>query len=128
MPTYYWDADKDALLRRTPGISSSIPDQSKPPPGAIDQDDPWPFADDLDDYERELEALYQPRDWRSDPGRQERLARHQEMARIALENGSYGPVPEGMPCPPAWLEYIRNGKTPPPAAAEGSSPPPVPED
>ena len=114
MPTCYWDPDKDALLRRTPGISSSIPDQSKPPPGAIDQDDPWPFADDLDDYERELEALYQPRDWRSDPGRQERLAQHQEMARIALENGTYGPVPAGMPCPPAWLEYIRNAKAPPP--------------
>ena len=45
MPTYYWDADKDALLRRTRGISLSIPDQSKPPPGAIDQDDPWPFDD-----------------------------------------------------------------------------------
>ena len=109
----------------------TIPEQSKPPPGSIDQDnpwpfdDPWPFADDLDDYERELEALYQPRDWRSDPGRQERLARHQEMARIALENGSYGPVPAGIPCPPAWLEYIRNGKTQP--AAEGSSPPPQPQ-
>ena len=73
-------------------------------------DEPWPFKDDLDEYEREIEASFARGEWRPVVNHEAELKRYREMARIALETGNYGPVPKGVPCPPGWLEYVRGAK------------------
>ena len=101
------------------------PIKKQPYPESGAGDDWWPFDDnDLDDNERDLEAAYIPKACRPpDPEWAANLARHRAIARATLASAHPGRIPEGMPCPPAWLEYIRNGKTPPqpqpPPLAEG---------
>ena len=76
-------------------------------PTPPDPDEPWPFEDDLDEYEREIAESYARGEWRPVANHEAELKRYQELARIALETGNYGPVPDGVPCPPGWLEYVR---------------------
>ena len=80
MPTYYWDAEKDALLQRARGISF----RDVVPPIEVDGDDPWPFPDDLDDYERHLEASVAAGEWRSVPNFPAEKARYEAIARATI--------------------------------------------
>ena len=74
-------------------------DPAHPVPGSE-----WPFPDDLDDYERELEASSARR---METGRQHEaeLNRYQEMARTARATGNCGPIPDGVPPPTEWPDY-----------------------
>lgn len=75
--------------------------------GAVE---PWPFEDDLDEYEREIAESYARGEWRPVANHEAELQRYRELARIALATGNYGPVPDGVPCPPGWLEYVRGNQ------------------
>ena len=66
-------------------------DPAHPVPGSE-----WPFPDDLDDYERELEASIARGEWKQVDNHEAELNRYQEMARIARTTGNCGPIPDGV--------------------------------
>ena len=68
-------------------------------------DGEWPFPDDLDDYERELEASIARGEWKQVDSHEAELNRYQEMARIARATGNCGPVTDDIPLPAEWPDY-----------------------
>ena len=64
-------------------------------------DNEWPFPDDLDDYERELEASIARGEWQQVDNHEAELNRYQEMARIARATGKCGPAPDEVGTNPA---------------------------
>ena len=60
-------------------------DQNQRPSAAsADGDDRWPFPDDLDDYERHLEASVAAGEWRSVPNFAAEKARYEAIARATI--------------------------------------------
>ena len=59
----------------------------------------WPFPDDLDDYERELEASVARGEWQQVDNHEAEMNRYQEMARTARATGNCDPIPDGVPPP-----------------------------
>ena len=63
----------------------------RPSAASVDGDDPWPFPDDLDDYERHLEASVAAGEWRSVPNFAAEKARYEAIARATIAAWSAEP-------------------------------------
>ena len=75
-------------------------DPAHPVPGSE-----WPFPDDLDDYERELETSGARGEWKQVDNHEAELNRYQEMASIARATGNCGPIPDGVSLRTEWPDY-----------------------
>ena len=64
----------------------------RPSTASVDGDDPWPFPDDLDDYERHLEASVAAGEWRSVPNFAAEKARYEAIARATIAAWSAEPT------------------------------------
>ena len=63
----------------------------RPSAASVDGDNWWPFPDDLDDYERHLEASVAAGEWRSVPNFAAEKARYEAIARATIAAWSAEP-------------------------------------